>query len=113
MSGISSSSSRLLAYGIFILSFIDHMEIDTLDVDVKLTNTHDHLIGEYLIQKMGIYWVAGTWMYQKDYKNTVDLNLSDEEATADQPAAQPEPSRVSQAPPFGLTHLDAMEKRLN
>ncbi|KAF1879867.1 hypothetical protein Lal_00014167 [Lupinus albus] len=44
MSSIASSSSRLLAYGIFISRIINHMEIETSDVDVKLTNTHDHLL---------------------------------------------------------------------
>ncbi|KAF1874099.1 hypothetical protein Lal_00041543, partial [Lupinus albus] len=116
VSGIASSSSRLLAFGIFILRIIDHMEIETSYVDVHLTNTHDHLLGEYLIHKMGIYWLSGEWMYQKDYRNTVDLELSDEETPAgqpEQPAVQPEAAQVSQAPPFSLAHLDAMEQRLN
>ncbi|KAF1858889.1 hypothetical protein Lal_00043024 [Lupinus albus] len=79
ISGIASSSSRLLAYGIFISRIIDHMENETSNIDVNLTNTHDHLVGEYLIHKMGIYWLAGEWMYQEEYRTTVDLDLSDEE----------------------------------
>ncbi|KAF1898751.1 hypothetical protein Lal_00000653, partial [Lupinus albus] len=81
MSGIATSSSKLLAYGIFISRIIDHMEIDTSDVEIKLTNTHDHQLGEYLIHKMGIYKITGTWMYQEDYRNTVYLDLSDEETS--------------------------------
>ncbi|KAF1880030.1 hypothetical protein Lal_00022157, partial [Lupinus albus] len=60
MSGIATSSSRLLAYGIFISRVIDHMEIDTSDVEIKLANTHDHQLGEYWIHKMGIYKIIGT-----------------------------------------------------
>ncbi|KAF1878122.1 hypothetical protein Lal_00015108 [Lupinus albus] len=110
MSGIATSSSRLLAYGIFISRIIDHMEIDTSDVEIKLTNTHDHQLGEYLIHKMGIYKINSTWM------TTVDLDLSDEETPAEQqeqPTAPPEALEASQAPPFGLAHLDALEQRLN
>ncbi|KAF1896161.1 hypothetical protein Lal_00027234 [Lupinus albus] len=116
MSDIASSSSRLLAYGIFISMFINYLEIDTSDVEVKETNTHDHLLGEYLIHKMGIYWLARTWMYQEDYRTTVDLDILDEETHAEQhekPAAQREVSQASQALPFGLAHLDTMEQRLN
>ncbi|KAF1884368.1 hypothetical protein Lal_00033544 [Lupinus albus] len=83
MSGIATSSSRLLAYGIFISRIIDHMEIDTSDVEIKLTNTHDHQLGEYLIHKMGIYKITSIWMYQEDYRTTVDLDLSDEETPAE------------------------------
>ncbi|KAF1877999.1 hypothetical protein Lal_00041748 [Lupinus albus] len=84
VSGIASSSSRLLAYEIFISRIIDHMEIDTSNFEIKLTNMHDHQLGEYLIHKMGIYQIGGTWMYQKDYKTTIDLDLSDEETPAEQ-----------------------------
>ncbi|KAF1874113.1 hypothetical protein Lal_00041557 [Lupinus albus] len=116
MSGIATSSSRLLAYEIFISRIIDHMEIDTSDVEIKLTNTHDHQLGEYLIHKMDIYNISGTWMYQEDYRTTVDLDLSDEETPAkqqEQPTTLSEAPEASQAPPFGLAHLDALEQRLN
>ncbi|KAF1896072.1 hypothetical protein Lal_00042334 [Lupinus albus] len=116
MSRIATSSSRLLAYGIFISRIIDHTEIDTSNVEIKLTNTHDHQLGEYLIHKMGIYNITGTWMYQEDYRTTVDLDLSDQETPAEQqeqPTAPPEAPEASQAPPFGLAHLDALEQRLN
>ncbi|KAF1881623.1 hypothetical protein Lal_00039839 [Lupinus albus] len=46
MSWIATSSSRLLAYRIFISRIIDHMEIDTSDLEIKLTNTHDHQVDE-------------------------------------------------------------------
>ncbi|KAF1889015.1 hypothetical protein Lal_00042984 [Lupinus albus] len=116
MSGIATSSSRLLSYGLFISRVFDHMEIDTSDVEIKLTNTHDHQLGEYLIHKMGMYKMTSTWKYQEDYRTTVDLDLSEEEtptAQQEQPTAPPEIPEASQAPPFGLTHLDALEQRLN
>ncbi|KAF1894507.1 hypothetical protein Lal_00043365 [Lupinus albus] len=95
MFGIASLSSRLLAYGIFVTRIIDHMTIETSDVDHQLANTNDHL---------------------EDYRTTIDMDLSDEE-TPDghpkQPAVQAEASQVPDAPPFGLAHLDAMEERLN
>ncbi|KAF1889410.1 hypothetical protein Lal_00024735 [Lupinus albus] len=97
MPGIATQSSRLLAYGIFISRIIDHMEIDTSEIE--LTNTHDHQMGEYLI----------IW---EDYRTTVSLDLSDEETPADQqeqPTAQLEAPEASQTPPFGLAHLDALE----
>ncbi|KAF1878113.1 hypothetical protein Lal_00015099, partial [Lupinus albus] len=110
MSRIATSSSRLLAYRIFISRIIDHMEIDTSDVEIKLTNTNDHQLGEYLIHKMDIYKITDTWM------TTVDLDLSDEETPAEQqeqPTTPPEAPEASQDPPFGLSHLDALEQRLN
>ncbi|KAF1863188.1 hypothetical protein Lal_00042491 [Lupinus albus] len=114
MSGIATLSTRLLTYEIFISRVIDHMDIDTSDVEIKLTNTHDHQVGEYLIHKMGTYKITSTWMYQEDYRTTVDLDLLDEETTAtqqEQPIAPPEVPEAS--PPFGLAHLDALEQRLN
>ncbi|KAF1885844.1 hypothetical protein Lal_00042718 [Lupinus albus] len=81
MFGIASSSSQLLSYGIFISRIIDHMDIDTSDVEFQLTNTHE--------------WT------------TVNLDLSDEEHLADIPEQHPDPTQVeasqaSQAPPFGV-----------
>ncbi|KAF1896069.1 hypothetical protein Lal_00042331 [Lupinus albus] len=100
----------------FISRVIDHMEIDTSNVEIKLTNTHDHQLREYLIHKMGIYKITDTWMYQEDYRTTIDLDLLDEETPAaqqEQPAAPPEFPEASQAPPYGLAHMDALEQRLN
>ncbi|KAF1877056.1 hypothetical protein Lal_00033609, partial [Lupinus albus] len=113
MFGIATSSSRLLAYGIFISRIIDHVEIDTCEIDFHLTNTCDHLLGEHMIHKIGIYWLSGEWMYQEDYRTTVDLYLFDEDnpnTQLEQPAAHAEASQVPQEPPFGLAHLDAMEQ---
>ncbi|KAF1862580.1 hypothetical protein Lal_00014120 [Lupinus albus] len=53
--GIVSSSTRLLAYDIFISMIINHLEIDTSDVDFIVTNFREHLISDNLIHKMGIY----------------------------------------------------------
>ncbi|KAF1862501.1 hypothetical protein Lal_00024458 [Lupinus albus] len=122
MSGIASFSSKLLAYGIFISRVIDHMEIDTSDVEVKLTNSHDNLLGEYLIHKMGIYWLGGIWMYQvsSSFLLFVILMSSSKPCQGqpparkeEQPTAQHEDAEASQAPPFGVAHLDALEQRLN
>ncbi|KAF1894096.1 hypothetical protein Lal_00004015 [Lupinus albus] len=116
MFGIASTRCRLLAYGIFISRIIDQMEIDTSNVEIKLTNTHDHQPSEYLIHKMGIYRIIGTCMYQEEYRTTVDLDLSDKETPAEQqeqPTAQPEAPEAFQAPPFDLAHLDALEQCVN
>ncbi|KAF1864921.1 hypothetical protein Lal_00031887 [Lupinus albus] len=118
MFGITSSASRLLAYGIFISRVIDHLEIDTSEMDFTSTNTREHLVGEHLIHKMSIYWYNGQYMCQEDYRTTMDIDLSDEENNADLPKQNPDPpqveaSQVPQVPSFGLAHLDAMEQRLN
>ncbi|KAF1879753.1 hypothetical protein Lal_00039697, partial [Lupinus albus] len=42
MAGIAKSSSRLLAYGIFISRVIDHLGIDTYDVDKIIVNSREH-----------------------------------------------------------------------
>ncbi|KAF1879595.1 hypothetical protein Lal_00033252 [Lupinus albus] len=52
MAEIASSSSRLLAYEIFISRVIDHLEIDMSDLEVIFTNSCDHLVGDNLIHKM-------------------------------------------------------------
>ncbi|KAF1879983.1 hypothetical protein Lal_00022110 [Lupinus albus] len=51
MAGITKSSSRLLVYGIFISRVIDHLDIDTSDVEKMV----------------------------EDHRTTVDLDLSDED----------------------------------
>ncbi|KAF1856047.1 hypothetical protein Lal_00043763 [Lupinus albus] len=38
----------------------------------------DHLVGEGLIHKMGIYKYGSTWQYQEDY-TTIGLDLSDDD----------------------------------
>ncbi|KAF1885767.1 hypothetical protein Lal_00008506 [Lupinus albus] len=111
MFGIATSSHRLLPYDIFISRIIDHVEIDTSDIDFHLTNTRDHLLDEHMIHKMGIYWFIVHWMYQEDYKITVDLDLSDEENPVTEPE-QPD-THAPQASPYGLAHLDSMEQRQN
>ncbi|KAF1879774.1 hypothetical protein Lal_00039718 [Lupinus albus] len=79
---------------------IDHLEIDTFEVDFTLINTHEHLVGEHLIHKMSIYWYNGQWMYQEDYRTTVDIELSNEEHNADLHENNPGPPqpKASQAP---------------
>ncbi|OIW19093.1 hypothetical protein TanjilG_06402 [Lupinus angustifolius] len=67
----------------------------------------DHLVGESLIHKMGLYKYGNTWQYQEDYNTTMDLDLSrdEDQAGMDQPNAgtQGESSRTTpQVPPFAL-----------
>ncbi|KAF1872140.1 hypothetical protein Lal_00033794 [Lupinus albus] len=55
-------------------------------------------------------------MYQEDYRTSANLDLSDEETPAkqqEQPTTQLETPEASQAPPFVLAHLDALEQCLN
>ncbi|KAF1858967.1 hypothetical protein Lal_00000789 [Lupinus albus] len=106
MAGIAMSSSRLLAYGIFISCVIDHLDIDKSDVEKLVMIPRKHLVGEFLIHKMSIYKHNNEWMYQEDHRTTVDLDLSDEDHQA-------EASDIPQGPSFRLAHLDAMELRLN
>ncbi|KAF1891498.1 hypothetical protein Lal_00012386, partial [Lupinus albus] len=117
MLGILKSSSRLLAYGIFISHVIDHLAIDTSDVEKIVVNSREHLVGDNMIHKISIYKYDDEWMYLEDHNTTVDLNLSDEDENANQGGQNPnhhdEASNMSQGPSFGLAHLDVMEQRLN
>ncbi|KAF1881687.1 hypothetical protein Lal_00032156 [Lupinus albus] len=117
MAGIAMSSSRLLAYGIFIFRVIDHLDNDRSDVEKLVMIPREHLVVEFLIHKMSIYKHNNEWMYQEDHRTTVDLDLSDENVNATQGEQilehQAEASNVPQGPSFGLAHLDAMEQSLN
>ncbi|KAF1877169.1 hypothetical protein Lal_00015831 [Lupinus albus] len=66
--GIAKSSSRLLAYGIFISRVIDHLDIDTSYVEKLAVNSREHLVSDNLIHKMSIYKHGSEWMYQKFLK---------------------------------------------
>ncbi|KAF1883467.1 hypothetical protein Lal_00013361 [Lupinus albus] len=79
MSGIDLSSSRLLAYEIFISRFIDHLGIYTFDTDIMVVNSREHLVGGNLIHKMGIYKYGVVWMYHEDHNTTIDFDMSDED----------------------------------
>ncbi|KAF1883367.1 hypothetical protein Lal_00042257 [Lupinus albus] len=48
-----------------------------------LSNTREHLVDEHLIHKMKIFWYTSQWMYQEDYRTTIDIDLSDEENHVD------------------------------
>ncbi|KAF1860141.1 hypothetical protein Lal_00033738 [Lupinus albus] len=85
MGGIASSSSRLIVYGIFISRVINHLEIDTSDLEVIVTNSCEHLISDHFIHKTGIYKYGDTWMYQEDHNATEHLELSDDEGAANPP----------------------------
>nr|UBX54597.1 hypothetical protein [Lupinus angustifolius] len=117
MYNVSTSQSKLLPYSIFISRIIDYLHIDVSDTIITETSDKDHLVGESLIHKMGIYKYGSTWQYQEDY-TTVDLDLYDDEdqADADQPhvETQGKPTgNTLQEPSFRLAQLDAMEQRLN
>ncbi|CAL0323049.1 unnamed protein product [Lupinus luteus] len=114
---VSASQSKLLPYSIFISRVVDYLHIDVSDTIIIEYTDKDHLVGESLLHKMGIYKYENTWKYQEDH-TTVDIELSSDEdqtGTEGQNAtAQGEPSgSASQVPGFGLAHLDAMEQRLN
>ncbi|KAF1877098.1 hypothetical protein Lal_00033656, partial [Lupinus albus] len=103
--------------GIFISRVIDHLDIDTSDVEKLAMSPREHLVGEFLIHKMSIYKHDDDWMYQEDHRTNIDLDLSDEDVNATQgehnPKHQVKASNMPQGPSFGLAHLDAMEQRLN
>ncbi|CAL0306617.1 unnamed protein product [Lupinus luteus] len=117
MYSVSTSQSKLLPYSIFISRVVEYLHIDVSDTIIIEYTDKDHLVGESLIHKMGIYKYGNTWKYQEDH-TTVDIDLSSDEdqtGTEGQNAtAQGEPSgSASQVPGFSLAHLDAMEQRLN
>ncbi|CAL0323471.1 unnamed protein product [Lupinus luteus] len=106
-----------LRFIIFISRVVEYLYIDVSDTIIIEYTDKDHLVGESLIHKMGIYKYGNIWKYQED-RTTVDIELSSDEdqtGTEGQNAtAQGEPSgSASQVPGFILAHLDAMEQRLN
>ncbi|KAF1888342.1 hypothetical protein Lal_00045000 [Lupinus albus] len=117
MNSVSLSQSKLLPYSIFISRIVDYLHIDVSDTIIVEYTDKDHLVGESLIHKMGIYKYGTTWQYQEDY-TTIGLDLSDDDnqgGMGDQHATtQGEPSGT--APhnyAFGIDQLEAMEQRLN
>ncbi|KAF1889130.1 hypothetical protein Lal_00043349 [Lupinus albus] len=106
-----------LRFIIFISRIVDYLRIDVSDTIIVEYTDKDHLVGESLIHKMGIYKYGTTWQYQEDY-TTIGLNLSDhdnQDDTGNQHATtQGEPSgSTPQNSAFGLDQLEAMEQRLN
>ncbi|KAF1883520.1 hypothetical protein Lal_00014713 [Lupinus albus] len=117
MNSVSLSQSKLLPYSIFISRIVDYLHIDVSDTIIVEYIDKDHLVGESLIHKMGIYKYGTTWQYQEDY-TTIGLDLSDDDnqdGMGDQHAtSQGEPSgSAPQNSTFGLDQLEAMEQRLN
>ncbi|KAF1894466.1 hypothetical protein Lal_00046630 [Lupinus albus] len=117
MNSVSLSQSKLLPYSIFISRIVDYLHIDVSDTIIVEYTDKDHLVGESLIHKMGIYKYGTTWQYQEDY-TTIGLDLSDDDiqgSMGDQHATtQGEPSGTApQNSAFGLDQLEAMEQRLN
>ncbi|KAF1884262.1 hypothetical protein Lal_00042914 [Lupinus albus] len=117
MNSVSLSQSKLLPYSTSISRIVDYLHIDVSDTIIVEYTNKDHLVGESLIHKMGIYKYGTTWQYQEDY-TTIGLDLSDDDnqgGMGDQHATtQGEPSRTApQNSAFGLDQLEAMEQRLN
>ncbi|KAF1854914.1 hypothetical protein Lal_00028237 [Lupinus albus] len=117
MNSVSLSQSKLLPYSIFISRIVDYLHIDVSDTIIVEYTDKDHLVGESLIHKMGIYKYGTTWQYQEDY-TTIGMDLSDDDnqdGMGDQHATtQGEPSgSAPQNSTFGLDQLEAMEQRLN
>ncbi|KAF1870724.1 hypothetical protein Lal_00026436 [Lupinus albus] len=78
MNCVSLSQSKLLPYSIFISRIVDYLHIDVSDTIIVEYTDKDHLVGESLIHKMGIYKYGTTWQYQEDY-TTIGLDLSDDD----------------------------------
>ncbi|KAF1855010.1 hypothetical protein Lal_00037006 [Lupinus albus] len=117
MNSVSLSQSKLLPYSIFISRIVDYLRIDVSDTIIVEYTDKDHLVGESLIHKMGIYKYGSTWQYQEDY-TTFGLDLSDDDNQDDtdnqHATAQGEPSgSAPQKSAFGFDQLEAMEQRLN
>ncbi|KAF1896146.1 hypothetical protein Lal_00027219 [Lupinus albus] len=111
MNSVSLSQSKLLPYSIFISRIVDYLRIDVSDTIIVEYTDKDHLVGESLIHKMGIYKYGSTWQYQEDY-TTIGLDLSDDDNQ--HATTQGEPSgSAPQNSAFGFDQLEAMEQRLN
>ncbi|KAF1892893.1 hypothetical protein Lal_00014079 [Lupinus albus] len=100
----------------FMYAVKNNVMINWPEEILKIMNS-DHLVGESLIHKMGIYKYGNTWQYQEDY-TTIGLDLSDDDNqddTGNQHATtQGEPSgSAPQNSAFGFDQLEAMEQRLN
>ncbi|KAF1874260.1 hypothetical protein Lal_00035351, partial [Lupinus albus] len=67
------NNSKLLPYSIFISRIVDYLPIDVSDTIIVEYTDKDHLVGESLIHKMGIYKYGSTWQYQEDY-TTIGLD---------------------------------------
>ncbi|KAF1892865.1 hypothetical protein Lal_00008055 [Lupinus albus] len=94
-----------------------YLRIDVSDTIIVEYTDKDHLVGESLIHKMGMYKYGTTSQYQEDY-TTIGLDLSDDDNQDDRgnqhATTQGEPSgSAPQNSAFGLDQLEAMEQRLN
>ncbi|KAF1870531.1 hypothetical protein Lal_00025638 [Lupinus albus] len=113
MNSVSLSQSKLLPYSIFISRIVDYLHIDVFDTIIVEYTNKDHLVGESLIHKMGIYKYGTTWQYQEDY-TTIGLDLSDDDnqgGMGDQHATTQ--GSLLEQHLRTLLLLEAMEQRLN
>ncbi|KAF1877160.1 hypothetical protein Lal_00015822 [Lupinus albus] len=88
MSGITNFLKTTCLWDIH-LPIIDHLGINTSDVEIIFVNSREHLVGDNLIHKMSIYKYGAEWMYQEDHNTTIDLDLSDEDENANQGEQNP------------------------
>ncbi|KAF1898755.1 hypothetical protein Lal_00000657 [Lupinus albus] len=80
MSGIASSLSRLMAYGIFISHVIEHVGIDTTNEDLIVVKyPSGHLTDDSLIHKMSICKYGGVWMCEEEYQTINEILDEDED----------------------------------
>ncbi|KAF1858787.1 hypothetical protein Lal_00044280 [Lupinus albus] len=107
MNSVSLSQSKLLPYSIFISRIVDYLRIDVSDTIIVEYTDKDHLVGESLIHKMGIYKYGSTWQYQEDY-TTLDGTDNQHATTQGEPSGS-----APQNSAFGFDQLEAMEQRLN
>ncbi|KAF1889078.1 hypothetical protein Lal_00043245 [Lupinus albus] len=111
MNSVSLSQSKLLPIVFFISRIVDYLHIDVSNTIIVEYTDKDHLVGESLIHKMGIYKYGTTWQYQEDY-TTIGLDLSNDDnqgGMGDQHPSGTAPHNSA----FGLDQLEAMEQRLN
>ncbi|CAL0319870.1 unnamed protein product [Lupinus luteus] len=63
MYSVSTSQSKLLPHNIFISRVVGYFHIDVSYTIIVEYTDKDHLIGESLIHKMGIYKFGNTWNF--------------------------------------------------
>ncbi|KAF1870886.1 hypothetical protein Lal_00030196 [Lupinus albus] len=66
----------LLAYGIFLFRVIDYMGIDTFGVETMVMYPREHLVGDNMIHRIGIFKSGALWKYREDHNTLVDFNMS-------------------------------------
>ncbi|KAF1881633.1 hypothetical protein Lal_00039849, partial [Lupinus albus] len=84
MSVTASSSIKSLCYGIFLSRVFEHIDIETLGLEVIHINPREHLIIVHLIHSLGIYSYGGIWEYRQNIDFEIECDESSEEETDDE-----------------------------